>query len=214
MAETQERNVVWHEHIVSQPELEALHGHKGVTIWFTGLSASGKSTLANAVAAELHHRRVSTFVLDGDNIRHGLNKDLGFSPQDRVENIRRIGEVAKLFTSAGIVNLTAFISPYLSDRKIARDLQPEHFAEVFCDASLAVCEQRDPKGMYKKARAGIIKQFTGIDAPYEPPPAPEIHLHTDWQTIDECVQFVLGWLEEQTIIQSRPRIFAAESVAS
>ncbi|MEW6078793.1 MAG: adenylyl-sulfate kinase [Thermodesulfobacteriota bacterium] len=195
-----ESNVVWHEHIVSRSDLEQLHGHRGVTIWFTGLSASGKSTLANAVAAELHQRNVSTYVLDGDNIRHGLNRDLGFSPRDREENIRRIGEVAKLFTMAGVVNLTAFISPYIADRKTARDLQPEHFVEVFCDADISVCEQRDPKGMYKKARAGLIRDFTGIDAPYEPPPKPEIHLRTDRHPIEECVEIVIGVLERRGVI--------------
>ncbi|MDA8137064.1 MAG: adenylyl-sulfate kinase [Desulfobacteraceae bacterium] len=205
MMNTTSNNVVWHEHIVTPSDLEALHQHKGLTIWFTGLSASGKSTLANALAAELHQRKVSTFVLDGDNIRHGLNKDLGFSPKDREENIRRIGEVAKLFTAAGIVNMTAFISPYASDRLMARNLQPERFAEVFCDASLDVCEQRDPKGMYKKARAGLIKQFTGLDAPYEPPPNPEIHLRTDRQSIDECIKIVIDWLEEHGIISSLPQ---------
>jgi adenylyl-sulfate kinase len=200
MAETKEPNVIWHEHIVSRADLEQLHGHRGVTIWFTGLSASGKSTLANAVAAELHKRHVTTFVLDGDNIRHGLNKDLGFSPLAREENIRRIGEVAKLFTTAGVVNLTAFISPYLSDRKTARDLQPEHFVEVFCDSDIAVCEQRDPKGMYKKARAGLIKEFTGIDAPYEAPLQPEIHLRTDRYSIEECVEIVIRVLERRGVI--------------
>lgn len=205
MMDTPGKNIVWHQHIVSPSELEALHQHKGVTIWFTGLSASGKSTLANAVAAELHKRKVSTFVLDGDNIRHGLNKDLGFSPRDREENIRRIGEVAKLFSTAGIVNMTAFISPYASDRKMARDLQPDRFAEVFCDAGLEVCEQRDPKGMYRKARAGLIKQFTGIDAPYEAPVNPEIHLHTDRQTIETCVRTVLQWLEGQGIVRTMPQ---------
>lgn len=205
MMNTRENNVVWHDHMISQSELETLHNHRGLTIWFTGLSASGKSTLANAVAAKLHQRKVSTFVLDGDNIRYGLNKDLGFSPEDREENIRRIGEVAKLFSAAGIVNMTAFISPYTSDRQMARDLQPDRFAEVFCDASLATCEQRDPKGMYKKARSGLIKQFTGIDAPYEPPVNPEIHLHTDRQSIDECIHIVIQWLEGQGIIQQPPQ---------
>jgi adenylylsulfate kinase len=193
-------HVTWHAHNVAQNDLEKLHGHKGATVWFTGLSASGKSTLANAVASKLHERGVSTYVLDGDNIRHGLNKDLGFSPEDRVENIRRIGEVAKLFTAAGIVNLTAFISPYLSDRKLARDLQPETFIEVYCDASLEICEERDPKGIYKKARAGQIKEFTGINAPYEPPLSPELHLDTGQQTIGECTEKVIELIEKRRII--------------
>jgi adenylylsulfate kinase len=201
MSEVKATNVVWHEHNVSRSELEELHGHSGVTLWFTGLSASGKSTLANAVAAELHRLGVSTYVLDGDNIRHGLNKDLGFSPEERVENIRRIGEVAKLFTSAGVVNMTAFISPYESDRQLARQLQPESFIEVFCDAGLAVCEERDPKGAYKKARAGIIKQFTGIDAPYEAPKSPELRLDTGTQSVEACVAAVIRLIEERGIIR-------------
>jgi len=202
------------DQIVSRQEKEKKLKQKSKVIWFTGLSGSGKTTLASALERNLFERGHLTQVLDGDNIRTGINNNLGFSPEDRVENIRRIGEVAKLFTAAGIVTLTAFISPYLSDRKIARDLQPEHFAEVFCDASLAVCEQRDPKGMYKKARAGLIRQFTGIDAPYEPPAAPEIHLRTDRQSIDECIKIVICWLEKQNVIQSTPQVMAAGSVAS
>lgn len=194
-------NITWHDHHITREELEELHGHRGATIWFTGLSGSGKSTLANAVASKLHEMKISTFVLDGDNIRHGLNKNLGFSPEDRVENIRRIGEVAKLFTDAGVVNLTAFISPYAADRKIARDLQPERFFEVYCEAALSVCEQRDPKGLYKKARAGEIKGFTGIDAPYEAPEAPEVSVNTGDQSIEECVDVVVSALRERKILR-------------
>ncbi len=193
-------NITWHDHHITREELEQLHGHKGATIWFTGLSGSGKSTLANAVAVKLHEMKISTFVLDGDNVRHGLNKNLGFSPEDRVENIRRIGEVAKLFTDAGVVNLTAFISPYAADRKIARDLQPEKFLEVYCEAALSVCEERDPKGLYKKARAGEIKGFTGIDAPYEAPEAPEVFVNTGEQSIEECVDVVIKALRGRNII--------------
>jgi len=193
-------NVVWHQHMVTREELEKLHGHRGATLWFTGLSASGKSTLANAVASMLQKKMVSTFVLDGDNIRHGLNKDLGFSPEDRQENIRRIGEVAKLFTSAGIVNMTAFISPYTADRKTARDLQPDTFIEVFCDASLEICEMRDPKGMYQKARAKKIPGFTGIDAPYEAPVHPEISLDTGLLTVEDCVGAIVGLLKKRGIV--------------
>ena len=200
MAEQKATNITWHDHHVTTEELAELHGHKGVTIWFTGLSGSGKSTLANAVADALHQQKVSTFVLDGDNIRHGLNKDLGFSPEDRVENIRRIGEVAKLFSSTSVVNLTAFISPYKADRQIARDLQPDTFVEVYCYADLAVCEERDPKGLYKKARAGEIKGFTGIDAPYEEPVNPEVKVDTGKQTIEECVQVVLDYLTQRGVI--------------
>ena len=194
------QNITWHERTISTADLEQLHNHRGTTIWFTGLSASGKSTLANGVAAELHKQGISTIVLDGDNIRHGLNKDLGFSPQDRTENIRRIGEVAKLFTSAAVINLTAFISPYRSDRQLARDLQPDKFIEVFCDTSLDTCEERDPKGIYKKARSGEIKEFTGIDAPYEAPENPELRLDTGEMTIDECISKIIGYLGDRGII--------------
>jgi adenylylsulfate kinase len=193
-------NITWHDQLVTRSDLEQLHGHKGSTIWFTGLSASGKSTLANAASIELHKLGISTFVLDGDNVRHWLNKDLGFSHQDRVENIRRIGEVARLFTAAALVNLTAFISPFRSDRQIARTLQPETFIEVHCAADLAVCESRDPKGIYKKARAGEIKGFTGIDSPYEAPLKPELSLDTGTLSVEACVAEVLALLRERKII--------------
>ncbi len=192
-------NLTWHQTAVTRTDLEKLHGHKGVTIWFTGLSASGKSTLANAVSVALYKRKVSAYVLDGDNVRHYLNRDLGFSHEDRMENIRRIGEMARLFTQAGMVNLTAFISPYRSDREMARQLQPESFLEVHCAADLAVCESRDPKGIYKKARNGIIKEFTGIDAPYEPPDNPELRLDTGVLSVDQCVDAVLDLLEQHEI---------------
>jgi sulfate adenylyltransferase len=198
--QAQERHVHWHQHSVERKEREALNGHKGVTLWFTGLSGSGKSTLANGVAAMLHQRGIRTYVLDGDNIRHGLNKDLGFSPEHRVENIRRIGEVAKLFTDAAVVNMTAFISPYRADREIARRLQPDSFIEVYVDADVPTCEKRDPKGLYKKARAGEIKGFTGIDAPYEAPENPEIHIDTSHNDIDTCIGEILIELERRGII--------------
>jgi adenylylsulfate kinase len=200
MSEQKATNITWHEHVVSTTDLERLHGHRGVTIWFTGLSGSGKSTLANAVASALYQQKVSVAVLDGDNIRHGLNRNLGFSPEDRVENIRRIGEVARLFTATGIINMTAFISPYTADRLLARELQPDSFIEVFCDAGLEICEQRDPKGMYKKARAGLIKGFTGVDAPYEPPANPELRLDTGQRPVESCVEDVLHYLQKQAII--------------
>lgn len=193
-------NITWRDNAVSTPELETLHGHKGVTLWFTGLPASGKSTLANAVARKLHSLKKSTFVLDGDNIRHGLNKNLGFSPEDRAENIWRIGEVAKLFTSAGIINITAFISPYKKDRDNARSLQPGTFFEIHCSASLDVCEKRDPKGLYRKARAGEIKNFTGIGDPYEAPEHPELRVDTGADSLEHCVESVVRLLRDRTII--------------
>jgi adenylylsulfate kinase len=200
MTEQKATNITWHEQNVSEADLERLHGHKGCTIWFTGLSGSGKSTLANAVAAALHGKGVSTFVLDGDNIRHGLNRNLGFSAADREENIRRIGEVAKLFTAAAVVNLTAFISPYRADRDQARALQPGSFVEVFCDASLEVCESRDTKGLYKKARAGELKGFTGIDDPYEAPEKPELVIDTGTRPLDACVERILGFLSDRGFV--------------
>ena len=163
-------NTVWHEHTVTRAEREALNDHKGAIIWFTGLSGSGKSTLANALEDRLNKLGKRTYVLDGDNIRKGLNKDLGFSDEDRVENIRRIGEVSKLMLDAGIIVMTAFISPFKQDRDIVRGLVGEgEFFEIFCDADLDICEERDPKGLYKKARAGDIPEFTGISSPYEAP---------------------------------------------
>ena len=188
-------NIFWHKGAIARKEREHLNGHRGFTIWFTGLSASGKSTLAVAAEEELYRLGCRTYILDGDNIRHGLNKHLGFSPEDREENIRRIGEVAKLFRDCGIINMTAFISPYLKDRRAARELgSGDDFIEVFVDCPIAVCEQRDPKGVYLKAREGLIKEFTGISAPYEAPESPEIHLHTDQMSVEECVDFILNYL--------------------
>ncbi len=193
-------NLTWHRPAVTRAGREALNRHRGATLWFTGLSGSGKSTLANAVAAELHRRGVRTYVLDGDNIRQGLNKDLDFSADGRVENIRRIGEVAKLFTDAGLVTLTAFISPYREDRALARSLQPEDFVEVHVDADLATCESRDPKGLYGKARAGEIANFTGIDAPYEAPENPEIRVDASNRSVGECAAQIVAALEERGIV--------------
>ena len=207
MAQKKATNIVWHPAKVTRSKREGLSGHRGFTIWFTGLSAAGKSTLAVAVEEALHEHGCHSYVLDGDNIRHGLNSNLGFSPEDRVENIRRIAEVAKLFRDAGIISLTAFISPYRADREGARKLaEAEHdaFIEVFVDCLIEVCEQRDPKGLYKKARAGIIKDFTGITAPYEPPEKPEIHLRTDQMNVGECVQTVMNYLIDRNYIPCSP----------
>jgi adenylylsulfate kinase len=195
MTEHKATNITWHEHVVSTAELEKLHGHKGTTIWFTGLPASGKSTVANAVAAALNGMKVSTFVLDGDNIRHGLNKNLGFSAADREENIRRIGEVATLFADAGTVCIVAFISPYRADRARARTAAGNRrFFEVYVRSALATCERRDPKGHYARARAGEIKNFTGVDAPYEPPEQPSIVIDTETRDIESCVAQLLEFV--------------------
>lgn len=194
-------NIHWHQGAIARDDRERLNSHRGFTIWFTGLSGSGKSTLAVALEEALYERGLRTYILDGDNIRHGLNKDLGFSPEDRTENIRRIGEVANLFSDGGIINMTAFISPYRHDRQTARELSMDgSFIEVFVDCPVEVCEQRDPKGAYKKAREGIIKEFTGISAPYESPENPEIHLHTDQETVEACVRRILDYLTRHNFI--------------
>lgn len=197
MKEQKATNVVWHDHAVGQEKREQLLKQKGVILWFTGLSGSGKSTVANEVAHKLHEREKLAYILDGDNIRHGLNKDLGFSPEDRKENIRRISEVANLFADAGLITITAFISPYAKDRNFCRELAGEgRFLEIYAKASLETCEKRDPKGMYKKARAGEIKEFTGINAPYEEPENPELITDTDKETVEESAEKVLKKLEE------------------
>jgi adenylylsulfate kinase len=203
LREQRATNITWHEQKITAERLEQRYGHKGATLWFTGLSASGKSTIANAAANALFERGIHTFVLDGDNVRHGLNKDLGFAPDDRVENIRRIGEAAKLFTAAGIVNLCAFISPYEADRAIARDLQPESFFVVHCHADVEVCEQRDPKGVYKKARSGKIKGFTGVDAPYEIPENPDLRIETAKMSVEEGVEAVIAMCVERGILPEK-----------
>jgi len=188
---------------ITRTKRELLNGHKGFTLWFTGLSASGKSTLANLCEQEMYNRGYHTYVLDGDLIRTGLNKDLGFSHADRTENIRRIGELATILRDCGIINIVAFISPYLADRQIARDLASNDgsFIEVFVDCPLSVCEERDPKGLYKKARDGLIKEFTGISDPYEPPINPEIHLHTDRMPASQCVSDILQYLRVSKLIK-------------
>jgi adenylylsulfate kinase len=201
MSETKSQHIVWHHHSVSREERERLASHKGVNLWLTGLSASGKSTIANLLDVALAQRGVRSYILDGDNVRHGLNKDLGFSPADRTENIRRIGEVAKLFTEAGVVVVTAFISPYRADRDQVRKIMKEgDFLEVFVDAPLDVCEQRDPKGLYKKARAGEVKEFTGISAPYEAPEKPEFVIHSGRHTAEECAEQLFNFLAERRYI--------------
>lgn len=195
-------NITWHESIISREDRERKNGHKGVVIWFTGLSASGKSTLAHAVEKSLYDLGCNTYVLDGDNIRHGLNKDLGFSPEDREENIRRIGEVAGLFAQAGTIAMTAFISPYRSDRDKARAIAGDgRFIEVFVKCDLAICEERDPKGLYKKARAGEVPEFTGISAPYEEPLNPELVIDTGVDDVDTCAAAVLAFLRSRSIIR-------------
>ena len=201
MAEQKATNITWHEANVVQKDREQLLNQKGCVIWFTGLSGSGKSTLALEVESKLYQRGHLTYVLDGDNIRHGLNKNLGFSPEDREENIRRIGEVAKLFADAGVIAMTAFISPYRTDRDNARDLVDEgRFVEVFVDCPLEVCEARDTKGLYQKARAGEIKEFTGISAPYETPNQPELTVNTDDQNLEECTERVIALLTSKGLI--------------
>ena len=197
-------NITWQGGAVTNKDREDLLRQKGVIIWFTGLSGAGKSTLSIAVEKELFKKGHITYVLDGDNIRHGMNKNLGFSPEDREENIRRISEVAKLFMDAGVITMTAFISPYRSDRRKARDLvDTDRFVEIYVRVPLEVAEERDPKGLYKKARAGLIKEFTGIDAPYEEPEKPELVVDTSECDIDECVAIIVDYLEIQGIIKSK-----------
>ncbi len=194
-------NTVWHHATVTRQRREAAHAHRAVVLWFTGLSAAGKSTLAHAVEEELHRRACSTFVLDGDNVRHGLCSDLGFSEADREENIRRIGEMAKLFIEAGVITLTAFISPFRRDRERVRGLMPHgDFIEIFCEAPLEVCEQRDVKGLYARARRGEIPDFTGISSPYEAPEKPELVVPTGTQPLEECVERVLDYLQTRAVI--------------
>jgi adenylylsulfate kinase len=201
MAEQKATNVTWHAHKVTREDRQKLNGHRGAVLWFTGLSGCGKSTIANAVDQLLHEKGVHTFVLDGDNIRMGLNKNLGFSPEDRTENIRRIGEVAKLFADGATIVSTAFISPYKADRDMVRALLPQgEFVEILVQASLETCESRDPKGLYKKARAGEIKEFTGISAPYEAPANPEIVLDSDNKGIEELAREVIAYLTAKGIL--------------
>ncbi len=197
------KNIFWHHGKLSDTDREKFLDQKGAVIWFTGLSGSGKSTVAREVEHALVENGINDYVLDGDNIRHGLNANLGFSPEDRKENIRRIGEVAKLFCEANVIALTAFISPYQADRDLARKLlKPGQFFEIFCDTPIEVCEGRDTKGLYKKARAGEIPEFTGISAPYEAPDKPELLLKTGEESLEESTRRVLNLLQESGIIHS------------
>ncbi|MEN8263646.1 MAG: adenylyl-sulfate kinase [Nitrospirota bacterium] len=196
-----DNNIVWHEQSVTIDDRWKSNGYKSCVLWFTGLSASGKSTVAHALDKYFHRSGIHSYVLDGDNVRHGLNKDLALSPEDRKENIRRIGEVSKLFVDAGLLVLAAFIAPYREDRKQLRSLlEKDQFIEVFVKCSISECEKRDPKGLYKKAKIGDIQQFTGISAPYEEPENPEIILETDKFNLEECVNIVLNYLIENAYI--------------
>ncbi|GAA0821479.1 hypothetical protein GCM10009111_28540 [Colwellia asteriadis] len=194
-------NTVWHEQHISKEQRAALKKQTPCLLWYTGLSGSGKSTVANAVDALLFKLGCHSYLLDGDNVRHGLNGDLGFSDEERIENIRRISEVAKLFIDAGLIVSTAFISPFASDRALAKEkLASGEFIEVFIDTPISICEQRDPKGLYKKARAGEIKDFTGIDSSYDVPQAPQIHVKTAEQSIEQCAQQIVNHLIAQGFI--------------
>ena len=195
------QDLTWHAPQVTRTQRAQLKHQRPCLFWFTGLSGSGKSTIANALDVTLHNEGFHTFLLDGDNVRHGLNKDLGFSDQDRVENIRRIGEVSKLFTDAGLIVMSAFISPFASDRQLVRNLFPEgEFVEVYMETPIETCELRDPKGLYKKARSGAIQQFTGIDSPYEVPNCPELRLDTSLQSVDDCIAVLMDYLKEHALI--------------
>lgn len=194
-------DLTWHDHKITRHQRASLKRQRPCLLWFTGLSGSGKSTIANALDVALYERGFHTFLLDGDNVRHGLNKDLGFSDTDRVENIRRVGEVCKLFTDAGLIVMSAFISPFASDRELVRKLFPEgEFVEVYMETPLEVCERRDPKGLYKRARAGEIRHFTGIDSPYEAPLNPEVRLDTSRFSIEDCVTILLTYLKQQNLV--------------
>jgi len=205
MTDQKATNVHWHEGDITREHREKLLGHRGATIWFTGLSGSGKSTIAVELEGILNEMGVLSYRLDGDNVRLGINKNLGFSAEDRTENIRRIGEVAKLFNDCGVITLSSFISPYIADRDAVRELHAQagiDFIEVFVDCTLESAESRDPKGLYKKARAGEIRNFTGIDDPYEAPTSPEVHLRSDEQSMQEEIDAILAVLRERGIISA------------
>ncbi|MGG1247822.1 adenylyl-sulfate kinase [Bacillus spizizenii] len=199
---THNPNIIWHPAAITKSDRQSLNGHKSCALWFTGLSGSGKSVLANAVDENLYRMGIQSYVLDGDNIRHGLNQDLGFRTEDRIENIRRIGEVAKLFVDSGQVILTAFISPFREDRNMVRALFPEgEFYEIYVKCPLHVCEQRDPKGLYQKARNGEIKHFTGIDSPYEAPLSPDFIIESDQISISDGADLIITELQSKGIIK-------------
>ena len=199
---TQNNNVVWHHATVNRLHREKLNGHHAVMLWFTGLSGAGKSTLAHSVEEVLHHNGCRTYVLDGDNVRHGLNSDLGFSIEDRAENLRRIGEICKLFIDAGVITLAAFISPLQRERERVRSMFPHgDFLEIYCSASLELCEQLDPKGIYRRARAGEIPEFTGITSPYEPPLRPELEVNTGELSLKDSIERVTVLLKERRIMK-------------
>ena len=194
-------NVIYHQASVTRQRRNKLNNHRSIVLWFTGLSGSGKSTLAHALEEKLFQKGCRTFVLDGDNVRHGLNSNLGFSEEGRTENIRRISEVSKLMLESGLIVMTAFISPFSKDRDEARNLiSNDDFIEIYCKASLEVCEARDVKGLYKLARAGEIKNYTGVDSPYEEPENPELTINTDRQTLDNSVSKILSFLEQNSLI--------------
>lgn len=194
-------NTVWHNATITRAHREQLNVHRSVVLWFTGFSGSGKSTLAHAVEDKLYQLNCRTFVLDGDNVRQGLCSDLGFSVRDRSENIRRISEAAKLLVESGVIAMTAFISPFRADRQRARAIFPHgDFIEIFCEASLEVCEQRDVKGLYQRARTGEVKEFTGISSPYEKPTNPELAIRTGEWPLEDCVKLVVGYLQERNIL--------------
>ncbi len=192
-------NTVWHNATVTRDKREKLNRHKGAVVWFTGLSGSGKSTIAHSVEEKLHQKNCRTYVFDGDNVRHGLCSDLGFSTEDRTENIRRIAEMCNLFLDTGVIALTAFISPFKKDRAFVKKLLGDGYIEIHCDCSVETCEQRDVKGFYKKARAGKISDFTGISSPYEIPEAPDLVLNTDKMSLDDCVSATIRLLEKKGI---------------
>jgi adenylylsulfate kinase len=198
---TKVNNITWHQSTVSKRDRQLINGHKSCVLWFTGLSGSGKSTLANAVDHELYKQGISSYVLDGDNIRHGLNKDLSFGNNDRKENIRRIGEVAKLFVDSGLIVSSAFISPFREDRVLVRSMfEQQEFIEIFLNCPIQVCESRDPKGLYKKARQGEITDFTGITSPYEIPDHPEVIIETNYTSIEQSIVQILSYLKEKKIL--------------
>jgi adenylylsulfate kinase len=196
-----DKNILWQDPLVKRAERNQRNGHKSVVLWLTGFSGAGKSTLAHAIERRLYEQDCATFVLDGDNVRHGLCNDLGFTQQDREENIRRVGEMAKLFTEAGVIAITAFISPYIIDRERVRSILPAgEFVEIYCRCPLDICESRDVKGLYAKARKGLISDFTGISSPYEPPQNPELTVDTGTKGLDECAEQVIDYLRQQQII--------------